>query len=131
MLRPRFSTLTHDGPISSSIKGQKMNGLSCGCWAIADQSLQWIGRGAAWLLLKRPSTEGRRAVDAAIGGALACAVFGGVVGFTLSDLSRGIGAVDGAILGSSLGVCLGISFGAFVESVDSAIKDLLRSFDSK
>lgn len=108
-----------------------MNGLSCGCWAIADQSLQWIGRGAAWLLLRRPSTEGGRALDAAIGGALVCAVFGGVVGFALSELSRGIGAIDGAILGSSLGVCLGISFGAFVENVDSTIKYLLRSFDSK
>ena len=108
-----------------------MNGFTCGFWAVADQSLQWIGRCAAWLLLKRPSTEGRSAVDAAIGGALVCAVFGGVAGFALSDLSRGIGAIDGAILGSSLGVCLGISFGAFVESVDSAIKDLLRSFDPK
>jgi hypothetical protein len=108
-----------------------MNGLSCGCWAIADQSLQWIGRGAAWLLLRRPSTDGGRALDAAIGGAFVCAVFGGVVGFGLSDLSREIGAIDGAILGSSLGVCLGFLLGSFVETVDSMIKDLLSSFNSK
>ncbi len=108
-----------------------MNGLTCGCWAIADRSLQWIGRCAAWLLFRRHSTEGERALYAAIGGALVCAVLGGVVGFALSDLSREMGAIDGAILGSSLGVCLGILFGSFVDTVDSTIKDLLRSFNSK
>jgi len=109
----------------------KMNESTCGCWAIADRSLQWIGKGAAWLLLRRPSTEGERALYAAIGGALVCAVFGGVLGFALSGLSREISAIDGAILGSSLGVCLGILFGSFIETVDSTIKDLLRSYNSK
>jgi hypothetical protein len=108
-----------------------MNGLSCGCWAIADRSLQWIGRGAAWLLLRRHSTKDERALYAAIGGALVCAVSGGVVGFALTDLSREISAIDGAILGSSLGVCLGILFGSFVETVNSTIKDLLSSFNLK
>ena len=108
-----------------------MNGLTCGCWAVADRSLQWIGRGAAWLLLRRHSREDERALCAAIGGALVCAIFGGVAGFALSDLSQEIGAIDGAILGSLLGVCLGILFGSFVETVDRTINDMLRSFNSK
>ena len=71
------------------------------------------------------------ATYAATGGALVCAVFGGVVGFTLSDPTQNIGAIGGTILGGSLGVCLGIIFGSFVVTVDSMIKDLLRSLNSK
>lgn len=108
-----------------------MNGLATGFWDIADRSLQWIGRGAARLLLKRRSRGDESAKYAAIGGALVCAVFGGVVGFTLSDPSQDIGAIDGTILGGSLGLCLGIFFGSFVETVDRTIKDLLRSLNSK
>jgi hypothetical protein len=108
-----------------------MNGLTWGCWAIADQGLQWIGRRAAWVLLRKDSTNDESALYAAIGGALVCALFGGPVGFALSNHSRGIGAVEGAILGSSLGVCLGILFGSFVETVDSTIRNLLSSFNSK
>ena len=105
-----------------------MNGLTCGCWAIADRSLQWIGKKAAWPLVRRHPADDESALYAAIGGALICALIGGAVGFGLSDRARDIG---GAMLGSSLGVCLGILFGSFVETVDSTIKDLLRSFNPK
>ena len=108
-----------------------MGELTFGFWSIADQSLQWIGRSAAWLLLRRHSTRDERALCAATGGALVCAVSGGVVGFTLSDPSRDLGAIGGTILGGLLGVCTGIFFGVFVETVDSTIKDLLRSVSSK
>jgi hypothetical protein len=102
-----------------------------GLWDIADRSLQWIGRGATGLVLKRPSRGDESATYAVTGGALVCAVFGGVVGFTLSHASQDTGAIGGTILGGSLGVCLGIIFGSFVVAVDSAIKDLLRSLNSK
>lgn len=108
-----------------------MNGLTWGYWTIADRSLQWIGRRAAWLLLRSHSTNEEGELYAAIGGALVCALFGGSVGFFLSDHSRNPGAIDGMILGSSLGVCLGILFGSFVATVDSTITEFLRSFNSK
>lgn len=108
-----------------------MNEFPPGFWDIADRSLQWIGRCATVLLAKRPSAGGESATYAVTGGALVCAVFGGLVGFTLSDPSQDIGAMGGTILGGSLGVCLGIIFGAFVVTVDTAIKDLLGSLNSK
>jgi hypothetical protein len=108
-----------------------MNNQARGFWGIADQSLQWIGRGIAWLLLRRRSTTDEGPLDAAIGGALVCAAFGGIFGFVLSDHSRNITAIDGTILGSMLGMCIGILFGLFVETIHTAINDLLRSLNSK
>jgi hypothetical protein len=108
-----------------------MEELTLGFWGIADQSLQWIGRGAAWILLRRQSTRDECTLCAAAGGALICSVFGGVVGFALSDLSRDMSAIGGTILGSLLGVCVGFILGAFVEMIDSTINDLLRSLNSK
>ena len=108
-----------------------MGELTFGFWSIADQSLQWIGRGAAWILLRRHSTRDESTLCAAVGGALICAVFGGVVGFALSDSSRDVSAIGGTILGALLGGCIGIIFGTFVEIVDSTIKDLLRSLNAK
>jgi hypothetical protein len=108
-----------------------MIGLTLGFWDIADQSLQWIGRSAASHLLRKHFTRDESALCAATGGALVCAVFGGVVGFALSDLSRSINAIGGTILGGLLGISIGFSFGASVETVSSMIKDLLRSLDSK
>jgi uncharacterized protein YcfJ len=108
-----------------------MNGLTFGVWDSADQSLQWIGRSAAWLLLRRRFTRDESAFCAATGGSLVCAVFGGVVGFVLSGLSRDMSTIDATILGGSLGVCLGFVFGATVETVSSTIKHMLRSLDSK
>ena len=52
-----------------SRKGAEMNGLTLGFWDSADQSLQWIGRSAAWLLLRRHSTRDESALCAATGGA--------------------------------------------------------------
>jgi hypothetical protein len=108
-----------------------MIGLTLGFWDIADQSLQWFGRGAAWLLLRKHFTRDESALCAATGGAIVCAVFGGVVGFVLSNLSRTIDVIGGAILGGLLGGCLGIIFGVSVEAVSSTMKGLLRSLDSK
>ena len=108
-----------------------MNGLTRGFWDIIDQCLQWIGRGTARLLLRRHSTTGEGVLYAVIGGALVCAICGGVVGFALSDSSGDKGVIDGTILGGLLGVCVGIMFGSIVETVDSTIKDLLRSVNSK
>jgi hypothetical protein len=108
-----------------------MIGLRLGCWDIADRSLQWIGRSAAWLLLRKHFARDESALCAAAGGALVCALFGGVLGFALSDPSRNTDAIGGTILGGLLGVCLGFIFGVSVEAVSSTIKDLLRSLDSK
>jgi hypothetical protein len=108
-----------------------MGELTFGFWSIADQSLQWIGRGAAWILLRSHPTRDESTLCAAAGGALIFAVFGGVAGFSLSDLSRGMSVIGGTILGGLLGVCIGFFFGAFVEIIDSTMKDLLRSLNSK
>ncbi len=108
-----------------------MKWLTPGFWDNADRSLQWIGRGATRLLLRRRSTEDEGALYAATGAALIWAAFGGVVGFTLADPSRDIGAIDRAILGGLLGACVGIFFGSLVEAVDSTIKNLISSLNSK
>ena len=108
-----------------------MKGLTRGCWDTIDQCLQWIGRSTTRLLLRRHLTTDENASYAAIGGALLCAVCGGVAGFALSDSSGGMGVIDGTILGGLLGVCIGIMFGSIVETIDSMIKDLLRSEKSK
>jgi hypothetical protein len=102
-----------------------------GSWEIADQSFQWIGRGAQWILLRRHSTTDECTLCAATGGALVFATFGGVVGFALSKLSGDISVIGGTILGGLLGVCIGFSFGAVVEIIDSTIKDQLRSINPK
>lgn len=108
-----------------------MNGLTRGIWDTADQSLQWLGRGAIWLLWRRKYTTDDGDLYAATGGALVCAAFGGFVGFAFSGPSRNIGAIDGTILGGLLGVCIGMLFGSFVEAVDASIKDMLRYLNSK
>ena len=108
-----------------------MGELTFGFWSIADQSLQWIGRGAAWILLRSHPTRDESTLCAVAGGALICAMFGGVTGFSLSDLSRGMSVIGGTILGGLLGVCIGLIFGAFVEVIDSEIMGLLRSLNSK
>lgn len=108
-----------------------MSGLTLSFWGIADQSLQWIGRSAAWHLLRKHFARDECLLCAATGGALVCAVFGGLVGFALSNLSLNIDAIGGTILGSMLGICIGFIFGASVETVSSTIKDLLRSLGSK
>lgn len=108
-----------------------MNELVPGFWETADRSLQWIGKGALRLTLGRSLTGDESTRAAATGGALVCALFGGVVGLSLSDRSQDIGAIGATVLGGSLGVCLGICFGAFVETVDRTIQDLLRFLSLK
>ncbi|MGC2612808.1 MAG: hypothetical protein WA354_02175 [Terracidiphilus sp.] len=104
-----------------------MNGLTRGFWDSADQILQWLGR----LLLRRRAISDEGALYALTGGALVCALFGGLIGFAVSHLSPHSAAIVGTILGGLLGVCMGILFGSFVETVDRTIKDLLRSLNSK
>lgn len=108
-----------------------MNKLTLGVWEIADHSLQWIGRSAVWLLLRRPAARDESALYAAAGGSLLGAVSGGVVGFALSDISGDIGAIGGTAVGCLLGACTGIAFGACVETVSSTIKQILSSLSSK
>jgi hypothetical protein len=81
--------------------------------------------------LRRHFTRDESALCAATGGALVCALFGGVVGFALSNLSRNIDAIGGMILGGLLGIYIGFIFGACVETVSSTIKGLLKSLGSK
>lgn len=114
-----------------NVERELMEALPLGSWSIADRSFQFIGRGAAWVLFRRHSPIEEGALCAAAGGALVFAVFGGAVGFALSDLSQGISVIGGTILGGLLGVCIGFTFGALVESIDSTIKDLLGSLNSK
>jgi hypothetical protein len=108
-----------------------MKGLTFGVWGLADQSLQWIGRSAAWFLFRRhfPNDEG--ALSAATGGSLVCTVLGGAAGFALAEISRNVGTIDGTMLGAALGVCVGFIFGASVDTVSSTINDLVRSLGLK
>ena len=105
-----------------------MNIFTLGLWGTVDQSLQWIGKEAARLLTRRSGSAEENAI---IGGALVCAVFGGVTGFALSDFSRSTVVSGGAIIGSLLGACSGVLFGSFVVTVDDTIKHVLASLKSK
>ena len=107
-----------------------MSGLTFGFWDILDQTLRWIGKSATGFL-RKPGQEAENVVYATIGGALVCAVYGGVVGFALSDFSRRITTIDGAAIGVLIGACIGVFLGAFVDMVDSKIHDLLRSSNSE
>jgi len=102
-----------------------------GFWGFVDEILQWIGSAATWHLKRRHSTEEERTADAATGGALVWLVLGAAVGFAFSHSARNINVIVGTILGALLGACSGVMFGATVEAVDSTIKDLLRSLNSK
>jgi hypothetical protein len=99
-----------------------VNIFALGFWGIVDESLQWIGKSAAQLLTRRscPAEE-----NAIIGGALLCAVIGGVTGFALSDFSRSMTLTAGAIIGGLLGACSGVLFGSFVVTVDDTIRHVL------
>lgn len=108
-----------------------MNGLTRGFWDTTDQSLQWLGKGAVWLLFRKHAITDEGALYAEIGGALVCAAFGGMVGFAVSEPSQDLGALAGTMLGGLLGMCIGISFGSFVETIDSSIKYLLKSLNPK
>jgi hypothetical protein len=68
---------------------------------------------------------------ATLGGSLLCAFFGAVIGFALSDLSRGMLVLEGALIGLMLGACVGVFFGSFVEAVDENIRHLLGSLKGR
>ena len=108
-----------------------MNQLTLSPWESIDQILQWVGRCATRQLKTRHSTAEENTAYATIGGAIVCAVLGGVAGFVLSGPSRNLDAIEGAIFGVLLGACIGVMFGAIVETVDHTIKDLLKSLDPK
>jgi hypothetical protein len=107
-----------------------MRSLRIGIWSFSHQALDWIGRGAVWLLSRKASLQEDTAY-AATGGALVSGIFGAVVGIILSDRSHDIHAVGGAVLGGLFGVCMGIIFGSIVAVIDDSIKDMLKSLDSK
>lgn len=107
-----------------------MKGLTFGFWDIVDQALRWIGRCTTWFV-KRADKGEEVSADALVGGALVCAVFGGLVGFALSDPRQNLGTAEGVIIGCLLGVCMGVFLGSFVETVDITIKNLLSSLKSK
>jgi len=108
-----------------------INGLSLRPWKWMDLVLQWIGRGAAWRLKDRQFTAEESTAFAMTGGALVGAVLGALTGFAVFDSSRNINVIDGTIIGALLGICIGSTFGAFVETVDRMISELLKSLDSK
>jgi hypothetical protein len=108
-----------------------MDGWTLGFWDVVDLALRQIGKGSVWLLMRKPGKGVPGPAYALIGGALVCTLFGGVVGFALSDFSRNMPMVEGAILGGLLGACMGIFLGSFVEAVDDTINDVLRSVSSK
>ncbi len=108
-----------------------MNRLTWGIWDVVNQSLQGLGKGTARLLFRsHPITDGT-ALYAAVGGAIVCAIFGGVAGFELSHPALELGVIAGTMLGGLLGVCMGIFFGSLVVTVDRLIKILLRINNSR
>ena len=108
----------------------QMRAFTYGFWGTVDNSLQRLGKGAAWLVV-RTSRPAEDVAYAVLGGSLFCAVLGGVLGFALSDLSRSMAAFQGAIIGLLIGACTGVFFGSFVETVDEYIRNLLGSLKLK
>lgn len=107
-----------------------MRNLEIGFWSLIHQGLDWIGRGAVWLLSRNASPPEEIAY-AMTGGALVFGVIGAAVGIALSDHRRDINAVEGALLGGLFAVCMGIIVGSIVTVIDDSIKDLLNSLNSK
>jgi hypothetical protein len=103
-----------------------MDKLTFGFWDITDQTLRYVGKGAAWFLKTGVETEESTAY-AMIGGAVVWAVFGTIAGFALSGLSRAVTPLEAAVIGALFGVCVGIPFGAFVDLIDVSINSLLKS----
>ena len=108
-----------------------MNRLTLGFWDIVDLSFRRIGKGAVWLVRRKPGGAEADTAYALLGGALVWMVFGAVVGFGLSGHSWNAATLEGAILGCLLGACTGVFFGSLVEAVDDSIHHLLRSLSSK
>ncbi len=105
-----------------------MNIFTLGLWGAVDQSLQWIGKGAARLLTRRSGSAEENAI---IGGAVVGAVFGAVTGFALSEIPPRMAVTAGAIIGGLLGASSGVVFGSCVVTIDDTIKHTLASLKSK
>lgn len=108
-----------------------MNGAAGGFWGTIHWVLDLVGRGTVWVLVQKPSRNDDLAYAVA-GGATTGATFGAIVGYLISAPPRNLtNTIVVASLGCLLGVCMGISFGAFVEVIDSSIKDFFNSLNSK
>jgi hypothetical protein len=108
-----------------------MNRLTLGFWDIVDLSFRRIGKGAVWLVRRKPGGADAGTAYALIGGALVWTAFGAVVGFGLSGHSRNAATIEGTILGCFLGACMGVFFGSLVEAVDDTIHSVLRTLNMK
>lgn len=107
-----------------------MSDFTYGFWGTVDHSLQYIGKRTARIFTSRFAAAEDIAY-ATLGGSLVCAFLGAVMGFALSDLSRGMAVLEGAMIGLLLGACLGVFFGSFVEAVDEYIRDLIGSLKAR
>jgi hypothetical protein len=108
-----------------------MNGLRFGAWKTLNATLRTVGKGVAWVVVRKAGCTEESVADAMIGGAVLCALFCGALGFAFLDHSGDAAAAGGAIVGGLLGVFVGIGFGASVDTVDSTIDDTLKYLDSK
>lgn len=108
-----------------------MRGLRFGSWHLLNAVFRSIGKGTAWVLMRKVGCAEECVAYAMIGGAVLCAAFGAATGFAFLDHSGARAAIEGAIVGGLLGVCIGIGFGASVDTVDTNIEDVLKSLDSK
>ncbi len=108
-----------------------MNGWTLGFWDVADRALWWVGKGVARFFMRKSGRPAASAAYTLIGGAIVGALFGGALGFALSDYSRNTATLAGAIIGGLLGACQGAVFGSFVETVDGVIKSLIRDLPSR
>ena len=108
-----------------------MGELPFGIWKVLDASLQLVGRGAAWVVMRKAEHANECVAYAMIGGAVLGAVACGAAGFLFSDHSGAVAAGEGATVGCLLGACIGLVFGACVDTVEYTIEEVLRSLDPK
>lgn len=108
-----------------------MNGAAGGFWGTIHWGLDLVGRGTVWVLDQKSSKNDDLAYAIA-GGAATGGSVGAIVGFLISAPAHNMtNTIVVASLGCLLGLYLGISFAAFVEIIDSSIKDFFNSLNSK
>ena len=108
-----------------------MNRKTVGLWDVVDLGLRGVGKGVAWVAMRKAGGEAEQEGYALLGGAVLFTVFGGLVGFGLANHTRDLFMAEGAIIGGLLGACSGVFFGSFVEAIDGTINHVLRSLDPK
>ena len=108
-----------------------MSQLPFGIWKALDTSLQFVGKGTAWVVTRKAERMSECVAYAMIGGAVLGALFCGLTGYVFSDHLGDAAAIEGTVLGGLLGACIGIVFGACVNTVDSTIEEFLKSLDTK